>query len=220
MAYSIAFFKFKKALEREIRNYWTIAASFEFANSLMNSHPPKTLITEIGRNTSPFSYVVVEKEVFQLELPQVLSNARENALVNFVTAFEVYLYEIMARIIYIRPETMDDSELEFSVKHLVQGFNTTDYRLWFSEQIADRLNRGSQHSKLIARIAKMSKCDLKAVNKQLEEWNKWTYVRNSIVHAGRRVSSDLAEIWPDKFPNVGAKISFTGNELMKVKRLH
>lgn len=72
---------------------------------------------------------------------------------------------------------------------------------------------------MIKKIASLSKCDVKAIEDKISEWNKWTFVRNAIVHNGRMVSTDLNKIWPEKFPVIGKKINIPANELMKLQKM-
>jgi hypothetical protein len=219
MAYSLAFFKFKKSLEREIRNYWSIAIATEFSNNWLQNLDQQQRITQIAQNVAPFSYVDIKSSDYIKHLPTVVEYSRENALVNFITAFEVYLFEILSRIIYIKPNVLDDSEMKFEAKDIVTGMNTDNFKQWFSNKTTDKTVRNKQHDEIIAKIARIAKCDLTPIINEIKEWNNWTYVRNSIVHSGRRVSTDLKGIWATKFPVVGAKLNIPNNELMKVQTL-
>lgn len=219
MAYSLAFFKFKKSLEREIRNYWSISSTTEFTNSWLQQFDQQKRITEVAQNIAPFSYVDIKCSDFITQLSTVVDYSRENSLVNFITAFEVYLFEILSRIIYLSPDCLSDSGMQFEAKDIVNGIGTTNFKLWFSNRITDKIVRNKQHSEIIQRIAKFGKCDLTPIQAEIEEWNKWTYVRNAIVHTGRRVSTDLNNVWPSKFPSVGSRLNVPNNELMKVQTL-
>jgi len=220
MAYSLPYFKFRKSLEREIRDYWSIAIAADFSNSWLNQFDSEKRITQVAENIPPYSYVDIKCSDYVKQLSTVIEHSRENALVNFITAFEVYLFEILSRIVYLRPENLANSEMKFDAKEIVSGLeNSKDFKLWFSDASTDKTVRNKQHTEIIARIAKMAKCDLKPMNSVIEEWNKWTYVRNAIVHSGRRVSSDLKNIWQSKFPTLGAKLNIPDNEIMKVQSI-
>lgn len=219
MPYSLAFFKFKKSLEREIRNYWSIASAAEFSKYLLQGYDPHKRITEVASDNFPFKAVDIRCDDFISQIPIVVEYARENSVVNFITAFEVYLFEILSRIIYLDPNCMSESEMQFRAKDIVDGMNTANFKQWFSFRITDKNIRNKQHSEVIQKIASIAKCDIKPIMKQIEDWNKWTYVRNSVVHTGRKVSSDLSLAWNDRFPNIGSRLNIIDNEMMKVQSL-
>ena len=54
---------------------------------------------------------------------------------------------------------------------------------------------------------------------ELEAWNKWTYVRNAIIHSGREVSADLTSIWRDRFPQLGDPLKLTDKDCTVVSSL-
>ena len=90
---SLAYFKFVKTIEEEIRSYWAISSMREF--SIVHLHNFGDLsMMQIGGNKAPFSYIDIPKKEFISFSQFVIENARENALLNFITAFEVYLNEI------------------------------------------------------------------------------------------------------------------------------
>jgi hypothetical protein len=219
MAYSLAFLKFRKSLESEIRNYWSGKITTDFSSKWTTQFDLQKRITQIASNDPPFSYLDIKGSEFISQLPTVVEYNRENALVNFVTAFEVYLFEILSRIIYLQPMTLSDSEMKFEAKEIAYGFTTTNFKLWFSEKVTDKTVRNKQHAEILKRIAKNSKCDLGPLKTKIDDWNKWTYVRNSIVHTGRRISSGLKAVWPERFSTKGSKLNILDNELMMVQAL-
>ena len=206
-------------MEREIRNYWSISIATEFSNSWLQQFDHQKRITQVSQNIAPFSYVDIKCSNFISQLATVVEYSRENSLVNFITAFEVYLFEILSRAIYLQPEYLKNSEMQFEAKDIVLGIGTDNFKLWFSKKATDKIVRNKQHSEVIRKIAKFGKCDLTSVESAIDEWNKWTYVRNSVVHTGRRVSSDLSNVWPTKFPSIGSRLNIPNNELMKVQTL-
>ncbi len=217
MSYSLAFFKFRKSIEREIRNYWSVAISADLSDRWLSQFEAEKRITELTENAPPFSYVDIKSSEFTRRLPTAIEYGRENAVVNFITAFEVYLFEILSRIVYINPSALKDSDMKFEAKDIVFGLGSSDFKRWFSDKSTDKTIRNKQHSEIIKRIAKLAKIDLTPINVKIEQWNKWTYVRNSVVHTGRRVSSDLHEIWKARFPTIGANLNILNNELMLVQ---
>lgn len=219
MPYSIAYFKFRKSLEVEIRNYWSIASSIEYSNKWLEQFDQGKKTTEVASNVSPFSYVSIDCGDFIKQMPFVLQFTRENALVNFITAFEVYLFDIHSRIIYLDPSLLEKSESQFAANELIEGMSTGNFKHWFSVKITDKLIRNKQHSEIIKKIASLAKCDIKPIEEKISEWNKWTYVRNAIVHNGRMVSNDLNKIWGEKFPSIGKKINIPSNEIMKLQKM-
>lgn len=219
MPYSIAFFKFRKSLERDIRSYWTIAVATELSNTFLQQFDQDRRITQVARNVRPFTQVDIPCRVFITHLPIVVEHSRENALVNFITAFEVYLFEILARITYIIPDTLETSDMKFDAKDIVAGLKSKDFKNWFSNKSTDKTVRNKQHFEIVQKISRLTKCDIAPIQNAIDEWNKWTYVRNAIVHNGRRISNDLYIIWRTRFSNVGEPLNIQENEIMRIQSI-
>jgi hypothetical protein len=219
MSHSLPFFKFRKSLEREIRSFWSIAVSAEFSKNWLSQFNQDDTINQVAGNIPPFSYVNVGCKDFIEYNHVVLEYARENAVVNFITAFEVYLLEILGRMIYLDSSLVEESKAQIEVKDVVIGIKSGNSKAWLSDKIADKLIRNKQHSESIKKIADLAKCDIKSIQPKIELWNKWTYVRNSIVHTGRRVSHDLQCIWSDRYKNQGDRLEIKNNELMHLQSL-
>lgn len=219
MPYSLSYFKFQKSLEKEIRNYWSTSITVEFSKEWLSQYDTSKTITKIGTNSPPYSYVDISSSEFIQNFPTLIEHARENALVNFITAFEVYLFDSLCRILFLDPSVVDDSGMKFEAKELVQGVQNKNFKKWFAFSYTDKIIRGKQHDEVIRKIGKMCKCDLTPILSKIEEWNRWTYVRNSIVHTGRSVSGDLNRELPVRFPSIGSKLILTNQELMWVQTL-
>jgi hypothetical protein len=171
------------------------------------------MTTSFG-DIAPFSYVDIPIEEFVSYLPAIVANARENAVVNFITSFEVYLFDIMARMLFIQPEFMKESGLQLDVSELADGVMSENIPWWISKKVSVRMTRNKQHSDIIKRILKYVKWDYAPIEEKVKLWNKWTYVRNAIVHQGRKVSEELSEVWNDRFSYVGSSLNIHSNELM------
>lgn len=219
MSHSLAFFKFKKSLEREVRNFWSISVASEFSKSWLNQFDQKTRLTDIANEKSPFSSINIPCEEYISQLPTVIEHSRENSLINIITTFEVYLFEILSRIIYLKPDCLSDSEMQFDAWKITLGMCSDNFKLWFSNEVTDKMIRNKQHSEIIKKIAKFWKCDLSPIQDKISEWNQWTYVRNSIVHTWRRVSSDLNKISPKEFPNIWSKLNISDSKIRRIASL-
>jgi hypothetical protein len=145
---------------------------------------------------------------------------RENTFVNFITAFEVYLFDIIKRIFYMHPELVENSVMPMEALIIGIELSKGDIRDWFSQKLADKYLRNLTHLKMLKKIQGIVKCDFqKTHNSKVEEWNKWTYVRNAIIHNGREVSEDLNRVWPERFPNIGEALNLTDKDIILVHSL-
>lgn len=98
---SLAYFKLKKSLERDVRTFWSIAITSQFTLSVLSEFEQSKKITEVAKKGPPYSYVDLSCEEFGKGLRPAIEFSRENAIVNMVTAFEVYLFEIHSRILML-----------------------------------------------------------------------------------------------------------------------
>lgn len=145
---------------------------------------------------------------------------RENSIVGFITTFEVYLNDIVRRMIYLDSSMIAGSEMPFEAKQIAEAMEKGDFKDWFADKIADKYLRNKTHLKMILKVQNLIKHDLKTTKSDLiEEWNKWTYVRNAVVHNGRTVSEDLHREWPEKFPRVKDSLKIKSSDFNRVHHL-
>jgi len=221
---SLAFQKFTKTIETEIRNYWQINTALVYSKRwwelLKPEDTPKTITKYPGDNKSPFSSIDITPKEYLDNISRVVELARENSIINFITAFEVYLYDITKRIVYLKPDLITDSDMPIPANEISKALVEKDFRDWFSNRIVDKYVRNKTHLKMLKSIQGFLKYDFEKKNKdKIEEWNQWTYVRNAIVHSGREISVDLNRIWPLKFSNVGGALNLQNKDLIRVHYL-
>jgi hypothetical protein len=219
---SLAFQHFQKSIEAEIRNYWQINTSLIYASRWWNNIPstewPARISLYPGDTKNPFNSIDLPPQTYLDNQAHVISLTRENAILNFITAFEVYLYNIVKRIIFLDPSVINDSEMPFEAKDIALALNTTNFRDWFAEKVTQQYIKNKTHLKSIIRIQKLVKYEIVNPNKTLvENWNKWTYVRNAIVHNGREVSEDLKNVWSDRYTHIGSSLNLEDGDIIKVQ---
>jgi hypothetical protein len=234
---SLAWAKFVKRMEAESRLYWSIACSLEYAKRWWDGLPPDQVPDFISRypddDVDPFKRVHIPPSTFNANKEGVLSMVAENTVVSFVTAFEVYLFEVAQRAFFIKPELLRESDLQFTAHELSHVVGRHDMRTWFSKAVADRLIRSRHHAEVIEFLNSTLKLGFvldknkRKYDSRVEEWRLWELVRNSIVHAARTVSVDLAERcsvvnagnWSRRFAKVGAGLALKSNDIAAVSKL-
>lgn len=215
---SLTYFKFVKTIEEEIRSYWAISTMSEFCIAYLHNFDNLSLV-KIGGNKAPFSYIDIPQSEFISFSKFAIENARENALLNFITSFEVYLNETYERIIFIAPEKLDKNEGQWITKDLVEGIIGNNFKKWFASKMASKTIRNKQYKDILQIIVKLIPYNISPISDKVDLWNKYTYVRNSIVHNGRRVSFDLHNVWPERYPVIGGKLNLTDNDIMHAQKL-
>jgi hypothetical protein len=216
---SLACQKFTKTLEGQIRNYWQIQTSLIYAERWWNTIEPENLPQTIAKfpndSKRPFTSIDISPKDYIENFDNVEKLNRENTFVNFITAFEVYLFDIIKRIFYMNPELVGNSTMPMEAGVIGLELSKGDIRDWFSQKLADKYLRNLTHLKMLHKIQGLLKCDFETTNKkQVEEWNKWTYVRNAIIHNGREVSEDLNRVWKERFPIVGEPLNLTDKDMI------
>lgn len=219
---SLAFQHFQKSIEAEIRNYWQLNTSLIYAKRWWDNIPvadqPQRISLYPGDNINPFNSIDLPPDIYLANQAHTLKLTRENSILNFITAFEVYLYNIVKRIIFIDPSIINDSEMPFEAKDIALALKENSFPDWFSEKVTQQYIKNKTHLKSILRIEKLVKYDIYKSNKDLiEDWNKWTYVRNAIVHNGREVSEDLVRVWPERFNQIGSNLNLVDGDIIKVQ---
>ncbi|QCI98157.1 hypothetical protein [Agrobacterium larrymoorei] len=220
MSKSVAYLKFKVLLEQEIRTFWHLSASLEYAERWLKHTNPAKLTSYPGDSRYPFRAIDISPGEFTGEQPEVLSHLRENTLVSFVTTFESYLSEILERIIYLHPSLLSDSEIPFLAKELCEIVVEADVRRWFASRVTDKYLRNKTHPEMIKRIDKLCEAGVsKSLANELAEWSQWSLVRNSVVHTARQTTQELSKAWPARFPTPGGLLAITNEELARIHHL-
>ena len=221
---SLACQKFTKTLEGQIRNFWQIQTSSIYAERWWKNIEPENLPQTIAKypedSGRPFSSIDISPQDYIKNFENVHELNIENTFVNFITAFEVYLFDIIKRIFYMHPELVENSAMPMEAGIIGIELSKGDIRDWFSQKLADKYLRNLTHLKMLKKIQGIVKCDFqKTHNSKVEEWNKWTYVRNAIIHNGREVSEDLNRVWPERFPSIGETLNLTDKDIILVHSL-
>jgi len=218
---SLGFVKFKVSIESEIRVFWHLMACQEYTKRWWGSfeeHPAR--LTEYpGDKKNPFMSIDLTVNQFLLNIPVSQAYIRENALVSFITAFEYYLFETLERLIFVDPSLIEDSSMPIQAKELAQ-LAGDDVQRWLANKIADKYLRNKSHKEMISRLDTFSKAGVSAsFATEIEEWNRWSLVRNAIVHTSRFVTGDLAYAWPARFSHAGHGLAIQDKEVARVHHL-
>ena len=217
MARSIAFLKFKSTLELEIRSFWHLLSALDLSDQEVNKYTSSLITEEPGNNRYPFKAISITPQDYVKESSVISGHVRENSLVSFITTFEAYLFELTERIIYLNPESISDSEMNMTAGDIISAVNSNDSKKWISRKVAEKYLRNKTHAVMIKKIDKLSKAGTSTTRaKDIEEWNKWTLVRNSIVHTTRQVIQELSDNWPQKFPTPGGTFSLINQDVSRV----
>ena len=217
---SVAFLKFKSLLEQETRTFWHVIVSLEYANRWLDENKPPTLTSRAGDNKQPFKSINISTAEFIAEHVRVISHVRENTLVSFVTTFERYIAELLERLVYLEPSTITDSDVAIAAKDLAEAVSTVNVRRWLAAKMADKYLRSKTHAAMISKIDKICKAGVSgSMQAEIEEWSRWSLVRNSIVHTSRQVTPELSQSWPNRFPTAGGAITLDNRELSRIQYL-
>lgn len=221
---SLAYLQFQARLTSEIGNFWYLNNSTIYAKRWIESIPSKDLPITLGRfsgdERNPFTSLDISPSAFIDRQADVVSSLKENTIVTFVTAFEVYLLNAVERTVFLNPGCMKDSDLSFTASDLSGFISNGEPKVAFARGVADKYMRNKSHAKMIKRFAKIIKSGVETTLKtDIEEWANWSLVRNSIVHAGRGVSQDLYDAWRLRFGSVGSSLEIRDREVVRVHYL-
>lgn len=217
MSHSIAFLKFKKTIELEIRSFWHLLSALEISDREVIKYKSPLITGEPGNSGYPFKAISIAPRDYVKESKIIAGHVRENSLVNFITIFESYLFEIMERIIYLNPGSISDSEINLTAGDIVSSIRSSDPKKWISRKVADKYLRNKTHAEMIKKFDKISKLGIsKSKEADIDEWGKWALVRNSVVHTARKVTMELSEKWPQKYPSAGDAFNLKNEDVSRV----
>jgi hypothetical protein len=187
---------------------------------------PTVLATNPGDNKNPFKSINISPQSFIENSRFVHERLRENSIVSIVTTFERFLFDQLERILYLAPDKLATSDMEFKTRELVSIPKDVTFNRWLAARLADKILRNFTHREMVAKIGGFANFSLgrkdvkknegssKLEEKAIEEWHKWTLVRNSIVHTARSVTKDLASGWPEKFPKAGVELNLRDEDVV------
>ncbi len=217
MARSIAFLKFKSTIELEIRAYWHLLSALALSDRVVAGYTSTRIPDEPGNSGYPFKAISISPNDYLGESSTIAGYVRENSLVSFITTFEAYLFELTERIIYLQPDSISDSDMILTASDVAATVKSKDARQWIARKVAEKYLRNKTHTAMIKKIDKLSRSgnsvSLKTI---IDDWHKWTLVRNSIVHTTRQVTQELSGSWPSKFPRPGDTFNLTNQDVSKV----
>ena len=96
---------------------------------------------------------------------------------------------------------------------------TGQFRYWLSKNMAEKYQRAMTHEKLIYRLNALIQHGLNKDNPDILNWTKYERLRNAIVHADRRVTSDLVKSWSDRFNQIGQTIILRDKDISGISAL-
>ena len=217
MARSIAFLKFKSTIELEIRAYWHLLSALALSDRVVVGYTSALIPGEPDNSGYPFKAISISPAEYLEESPTIAGYVRENSLVSFITTFEAYLFELTERIIYLQPDSISDSDISMTASDVAAAAKSEDARRWIAHKVAVKYLRNKTHTAMIKKIDKLSKAGTSVGREgDVEEWHKWTLVRNSIVHTTRQVTQELSDSWPSKFPVPGGTFNLSNQDVSRV----
>lgn len=217
MARSIAFLKFKSTIELEIRAYWHLLSALELSDRVVAGYTSARIPDEPGNSGYPFKAISISPSNYLDESSTVAGYVRENSLVSFITTFEAYLFELAERIIYLQPDCISDSDMAMTAADVAAAAKSKDARQWIARKVAEKYLRNKTHAAMIKKIDKLSRSGTSvSLKTNIDEWHKWTLVRNSVVHTTRQVTQELSDSWPSKFQLAGGAFNLNNQDVSKV----
>jgi hypothetical protein len=218
--YSLPYIKFIVRHEHELRVHWHSLAALDYARRWLTGLAPADVPVKLadfpGDKRSPFTNVDISPAAYVGHSAGVASSISQRTLVQIVTVFETYIYDAFQRAVFLDPDLVKDSKVSFEASRLASAVRRSDVRAWFAHQMADRYSRSLTHGELISRLAKLAKSGvLQQHGDEYAEWQRWVLVRNSIVHLGGSVSTELAAAWPSKFASEQAPILLVDKDIIR-----
>lgn len=220
---SLAFREFELRHRGEVDVYWRLAASATYAERWWASVPSAerpSRISDAAATDSPEARVRLSPEDFVANQFHVLLWARAYTLVAMITSFESYLRRALERALIVRPALLSEFEMQLTARDLAGPAEDGGLRQWIARRVADKLIRDKTHPEAYRRLDEVFKCGVsKAMAAKVEEWQRFTLLRNAIVHESRTVTSELVRAWPERYPLPGTLVVVDDRDLVRVHDL-
>lgn len=217
---SLALHKFGLRHAEEIRSFWYHQVMSVYAQRWLTEHGTDFsggISTYPGDAATPFRNMAYTPSQVIALIPRQLQILSHSHIIRLVTIFENFLYDCIQRVVYLFPEVMDKSGLKVDLKDLIGVANSSDVRSWLAHYVADKICRSKTPKQLIEWVDEALQAGVTGrLVSEIEEWRKWTLVRNSIAHLGGDVSAELALEWSDRFPTKGSPIQVSEKELLRL----
>lgn len=218
---TVNFVVFKRRLTAEIRNYWYCRTAFEYSARWWkeeNRVAEYEYITKYpGDNTQLFSSIDIPPAEYVSAKDDVLWSIRGNAITNIVTAFETYLYYQLKRAIYLKPDLIEESGIQFSAGELASGYSMLDHREWLAEAVVSKYIRNNSHRKMIEKVDRLIKGGvLNGQPELIDRWCRIVTLRNALIHNAKKVNKELVEEWPEKCTKIGEDIVLGDEDVVPV----
>ncbi len=217
---TIQFVLFKRRLTSEIRNYWYCKSSFEYSTRWWKDDDRYKECDSLTKwendNCNPFNSIDISpKEYIELK-DSVLYSIRCNTIINIVTAFETYLYYQSKHSIYLAPKIIEKSTFEIYAGELANSYTMKDQKEWLSELIVRKYIKNNSHREMIKKIDSLIKGGIyRSQEPLIERWCKKVLLRNALIHNSKLINEELIACWPDKYSNVGEKISLDDGDVIR-----
>ena len=229
--HSLAYAQFEHSMDLESRHYWNTLCAIEYTHKWWNSIPvsshPAVLHDATEDNRDPFKRVPLSPGEYLETLSECRNMIRQNSVIAFAAAFENYLCNVTQRTIFLDPERLRNgkdlaqsaADTSFTLNELIEPAKAGQLRYWLSKNIAEKYQRSMTHEQLIRRLNYLIQHGLNKDNPDILFWTKYERLRNAIIHANRRVTSDLVKSWPERFGQIGQSISLTDQDISGISAL-
>jgi hypothetical protein len=219
---SLAHAKFIRRHEDELNSYWFHRVAAIYSSRWLQEHGAdiKKLVTSYpGDNHTPFKNLALTPSDVLALVPKQEQVLAQGTVVRLVTIFENFLYDCIQRAVFLHP-TAIAIEVKVDGSALASAVAGQGARAWFAHYVADKLCRGKTPTELLSRVDAILKAGVSSrLASDVDEWTRWTLVRNAIVHLGGDVTRELADRWPARFSGPGTAIKLLEADVRRVAYL-
>jgi hypothetical protein len=218
---SLALAKFNLHVERVLRAHAFLECAGDYGARWWAGHarPLPARITRVpGDDRQPFASIDLPPDAYLSAAADGRTVLRALFVVGIAAAFETYLYDVHSRALFLRPTLIGGDRgpnPSFTAAELVEAEQAPSFRWWLAQEVTERRLRGPSHETMVERVAALIPVDVRrgANRAHLTAWSRWSLVRNAIAHAAMSVGPELAENWPERFPQKGARIELEFHEV-------
>lgn len=220
---SLAFLKFIRRHEGELRSFHFNQVITAYGVRWLQEHASDIsgrITSHTGDDCSPFRNIDLPVSAIIALAPQQQHFATHGTVVRLVTVFENFLYDSIQRTVFLDPSCIETFEIKVDAQALAGAITGGTPRAWFAHFVADKLCRSKSPHDLVTRVDKILQAGTSGgLKNELEEYVKWTLVRNAIAHLGGDVTNELAQKWPARFPSAGRSLALTDKDVLRVAYL-
>ncbi len=165
-------------------------------------------ILDILPNKFPYSYYNVSKNDFLNKINIFEKSIYQNCMVNLIISIENFCYEALERYYILNIQELNAEESKLSFTEIYAHMQNARLEIVLCKILVERKLRNETTKNMLEKLGRITKNGfVKTLENHIEKIDKYSLVRNCIVHNQSRVSRDLSVKYNSEFGSIDEHIN-------------